>query len=66
MGTHKCEYKGIEFTIHAEKESGRWHRSYTLASELHELRERPLSSEQLAVGDAERDAQRRIDQGAGR
>ena len=66
MGIHNREYKGIYFTIHTDEKRGRWHWSYTLGTEFHELRERPLPSEDLAVGEAEHDAHWRIDQGAGK
>ncbi len=66
MGIHNREYKGINFTIHTDEERGRWHWSYTLGIKFHQLRERRLPSEDLAVGEAEHEAHWRIDQSAGR
>lgn len=66
MGIHNREYKGIQFTISTDEKRGLWYWSYTLGAEFHELRERPLSSEGIAIGEAERDARWRIEQGAGR
>jgi hypothetical protein len=61
MGVHNREYKGVTFAIDTVEKRGRWHWSYTLGTEYHELPDRPLSSEGLAISEAERDAQRRID-----
>lgn len=65
MGIHYREYKGIHFTIHTDEKCGRWSWSYTLGAKFHELRERSLSSEDIAVAEAEHDTHWRIDRGAG-
>ena len=51
MGIHNREYKGIQFTISTDEKRGLWYWSYTLGAEFHELRERPLSSEGIAIGE---------------
>jgi hypothetical protein len=66
MGVHSREYKGVPFTINTSETRGRWSWSYTLGDEFHEIRERPLQSELLAVSEAEGDAHWLIDQGAGK
>lgn len=64
MAVHNREYKGINFTIHTDETRGKWRWSYSLGTEFHEIRERPLPSEDLAVREAEHDAHWRIDQDA--
>ncbi len=66
MGIYNREYKGINIAIHTDERRGKWYWSYTLGSEFHELRERPLPSEDIAIREAEHDARWRIDQGAGK
>lgn len=65
MGVHNREYNGIQFTIHTDENNGRWRWSYTLGDKFFEVRDRPLPSEELAIGEAEHDAQFHIDNGAG-
>lgn len=64
MGVHNREYQGIEFTIHTDEKRGRWRWSYALGDEYHEIQDRSLSSEALAVSEAEHDARSRIDHDA--
>lgn len=64
MGTYNREYKGISFTIDThEQKRGRWRWSYTLGMNLYEIKDAPLQSEILAIGEAEDNAHHRIDSG---
>jgi len=66
MATFTKEYKGTSFTIKTSEDQGRWYWSYKLGEQSHELADRLLPTEEIAVAEAERDAQRRIDQGEGK
>jgi hypothetical protein len=66
MANFAKEYKGVPFTITTSEDQGRWYWVYKLGAETHELRDRLLPTEEIAVAEAEREAQRRIDQGAGK
>jgi hypothetical protein len=62
MSSHNREYKGIAYTIHTSEKHGKWSWSYTIAEgDYVEMRDRPLLTEKLAIGEADHDARFRID-----
>jgi hypothetical protein len=62
MGTYNREYKSIQFTIYTSEVRGGWSWSCHLGKDVYfELRERPLPVEELAISEAEHQAQFRID-----
>ncbi|MDB5804396.1 MAG: hypothetical protein JWN73_1718 [Betaproteobacteria bacterium] len=66
MATFDRTYKGVDFTIKTTEAQGRWHWSYKLGAASNELRDRLLPSEEVALAEAEREAHKQIDAGAGK
>lgn len=64
MAKHTHEYKGQTVTITTTEDQKRWYWSYVIGSgERVDLNDRGLPDEETAVGDAKRDAERKIDAG---
>ena len=62
MATHTFEYKSQTVTITATEDQRRWYWSYVIGSGARvDLNDRGLPDEETAVGDAQRDARRKID-----